>query len=95
MAIDNLMRELTIITDLSTPKRKSEISKSCPWWNVRVKAAVTAAKRKHRNYIALPTDYRWNRYKKAKAHASKTTKAAKSNNWRRAIAAMAYDQKSL
>jgi hypothetical protein len=43
--------------------------------------------------VSLHTDYRWNRYKKAKAHAHKTTKAAKLNSWRRAIAAMAYNQK--
>jgi hypothetical protein len=90
-AFNNLIREFTIIADLLTPKRKSGIGKGCPWWNPRVKAAVAAAKRKHRSYIALSTDYRWNRYKKAKAHANKTTKAAKSNSWRRAIAATAYD----
>jgi hypothetical protein len=72
-AFDNLMRELTIIADLSTPKRKSGIDKGCPWWNPRVKAAVAAAKQEHRSYIALLTDYRWNRYKKAKAHANKKT----------------------
>jgi hypothetical protein len=89
------MREFTIIADFSTFKRKSGIGKGCSWWNPRVEAAITATKREHRNYIALPTDYRWNRYKKAKAYANKTTKAAKSNNWRRAIAATAYDQKNL
>jgi hypothetical protein len=94
-AFDNLMREFIIIVDLSTPKRKSGIGKGCPWWNTRVKAAVAAAKREHRNYIALPTNYRWNRYKKAKAHENKTTEAAKSSSWRRAIAATAYDQKNL
>jgi hypothetical protein len=57
-AFDNLMREFTIIADLSTPKRKSGIGKGCPWWNPWVEAAVAAAKRKHRSYIALPTDYR-------------------------------------
>jgi hypothetical protein len=94
-AFDNLMREFTTIADLSTPKRKSGIGKGCPWWNPRVKAAVAAAKREYRSYIALPTDYRWNRYKKAKVHANKTTEAAKSSSWRRAIAATAYDQKNL
>jgi hypothetical protein len=73
------MQEFITIADISTPKRKSGIGKGCPWWNPRVKAAVAAAKRKHRSYIALPTDYRWNLYKKAKAYANKTTKAAKSN----------------
>jgi hypothetical protein len=34
-AFDNLMREFTIIADLSTSKRKSGIGKSCPWWNPR------------------------------------------------------------
>jgi hypothetical protein len=42
----------------------------------------------------LPIDYRWNGYKKAKAHANKTAKAVKSSNWRRAVAATAYDQKN-
>jgi hypothetical protein len=90
-AFNNLMREFTIIADLSTPKRKSGTGKGCPWWNPRVEAVITAAKRKYRSYIALPTDYRWNRYKKAKAYANKTTEAAKSSSWRRAIAATAYD----
>jgi hypothetical protein len=94
-AFDNLMREFIIIADLSTPKRKSGIGKGCPWWNPRIKAAVASTKREHRNFIALPTDYRWNRYEKAKTHANKITKAAKSNNWRRAIAATAYDQENL
>jgi hypothetical protein len=94
-AFNNLMRELIIIADLSTSKRKSGIGKGCPWWNPRVKAAVAAAKREHRSYIALPIDYRWNGYKKAKAHANKTTEAAKSSSWRRAIAATTYDQKNL
>jgi hypothetical protein len=57
-AFDNLMREFTIIADLSTPKRKSGIGKGCPWWNLWIKAAVAAAKRKHSSYIAIPTDYR-------------------------------------
>jgi hypothetical protein len=69
--------------------------KGCPWWNPRVEAAIAASKREYRSYIALPTDYRWNRYKKAKAYANKTTEAAKSNNWGRAVAATAYDQKNL
>jgi hypothetical protein len=79
-AFNNLMKEFTFTADFSTPKRKSGIGKGCSWWNLRVEAAVAAAKRKHRSYIALPTDYHWNRYKKAKAHANKTTEAAKSNN---------------
>jgi hypothetical protein len=79
-AFNNLMREFTIIADLSTPKRKSGIGKGCPWWNLRVQAAVAAAKREHRSYIVLLTDYRWNCYKEAKAHANKTTEAAKSNS---------------
>jgi hypothetical protein len=90
-AFNNLMKKFITIADLSTFKRKSGIGKGCPWWNPRVKAAVTTAKREYRSYIASSTDYRWNRYKKAKAHANKTIEAAKSNNWRRAIAAMAYD----
>jgi hypothetical protein len=94
-AFDNLMRELTTIADLSTPKRKSGIGKGCPWWNPRVEAAVAAAKREHRSYVASSTDCRWNRYKEAKAHANKTTEAAKSSIWRRAVAATAYDQESL
>jgi hypothetical protein len=94
-AFDNLMRELTTIADLSTPKRKSGTGKGCPWWNPRVEAAIAAAKQEHRSYIALTTDYRWNRYKEAKAYANKTTEAAKSSSWRRAIAATAYDQKNL
>jgi hypothetical protein len=94
-AFNNLIREFTTITDLSTPKHKSGIGKGCPWWNPRVEAAVAAAKREHRSYIALPTDYRWNRYKKAKAYANKTTKAAKLSSWRRAVAATAYDQENL
>jgi ribulose 1,5-bisphosphate carboxylase large subunit-like protein len=89
------MREFTTIADFSTPKRKSGIGKGCPWWNLRVKAAVTAAKREHRSNIVLPTDYRWNHYNKAKAHVNRITKAAKSNNWRRAVATTAYDQKNL
>jgi hypothetical protein len=61
-AFDNLMRELTTIANLLTPKRKSGIGKGCPWWNPRVEAALAAAKREYRSYIASPTDYRWNRY---------------------------------
>jgi hypothetical protein len=78
-AFNNLMREFIIIAYFSTPKRKSGIRKG-PWWNPWIKAAVAAAKREYRNYIALPTDYRWNRYKMAKAYANKIIKAAKSNN---------------
>jgi hypothetical protein len=41
-AFDNLMREFTIIADLSTPKRKSGIGKGCPWWNLWVNVTAGA-----------------------------------------------------
>jgi hypothetical protein len=90
-AFDNLMRKFIIIADFSIFKRKPGIGKGCTWWNLRIKAAIAAAKREYYNYIILLIDYRWNCYKKAKAYVNKKIKAEKSSSWRRAVAATAYN----
>jgi hypothetical protein len=43
-AFNKLIKKLTIITDLFTPRRKPGINKGCPWWCSAVDDATARAK---------------------------------------------------
>jgi hypothetical protein len=94
-AFNKLIRKLTIIADLFTPRRKPGIGKGCPWWCPVVDDATARAKQKYRSYLAAPTNPRWKNYKAAVALEKRTVKEAKASSWRRAIAAIAHKQKDL
>jgi radical SAM superfamily enzyme len=94
-AFGKLLKKLTIIANLSTPRRKAKIGKGCPWWCPKVEEANAKAKRDYRSYLAAPSDYRWAEYKKSTAIAKRTVEEAKASSWRRAIAATAHKQEEL
>jgi hypothetical protein len=94
-AFNKLIKELTIIADLFTPRRKPGVGKGCPWWCPTVDDATARAKQEYRSYLAAPTNPRWKNYKAAVALEKRTVEEAKANSWRRAIAAIAHKQKDL
>jgi hypothetical protein len=94
-AFNKLIKKLTIITDLFTPRRKPGVGKECPWWCPAVDDATARAKQEYGSYLAAPTNPRWKNYKAAVALEKRTVEEAKANSWRRAIAATAHKQKDL
>jgi hypothetical protein len=92
---NKLIRKLTIIADLSTLRRKPGVGKGCPWWCPAVDDATARAKQEYRSYLAAPTNPRWKNYKAAVALEKRTVEEAKASSWRRAIAAIAHEQKDL
>jgi hypothetical protein len=94
-AFNKLIKELTIIADLFTPRRKPGVGKGCPWWCPAVDDAIARAKQEYRSYLTAPTNPRWKNYKAAVALEKRTVEEAKASSWRRAIAAIAHKQKDL
>jgi hypothetical protein len=60
-----------------------------------VEDAYATAKREHRNYIAAPSDVKWQRYQQAAKSVTKIVEDAKSSSWKRAVAATAHKQEDL
>jgi hypothetical protein len=79
-AFNKLIKELTIITDLFTPRRKPGVDKGCPWWCPAVDDATTRAKQEYRSYLAAPTNPRWKNYKAAVALEKRTVEEAKTSS---------------
>jgi hypothetical protein len=94
-AFNKLIRKLTIIADLFTPRRKPRIGKGCPWWCPVVNDATARAKQEYRSYLAASTNPRWKNYKAAVALEKRTVEEAKANSYKHAIAATAHKQKDL
>jgi hypothetical protein len=87
---DKLIKKLTIIADLFTPRWKPGVGKGCPWWCPAVNDATARAKQEYRSYLAAPTNPRWKNYKAAVALEKCTVEEAKASSWRHAIAATAH-----
>jgi hypothetical protein len=79
-AFNKLIQELTTIADLSTPRRKSGISKGYPWWCPAVNNATTKAKRDYRSYLIAFTNFRWQNYKTAVVLEKSIVEKAKKNS---------------
>jgi hypothetical protein len=94
-AFNELIKELTIIVDLFTLRRKPRVGKGCPWWCPAVNDAIARAKQEYRSYLAAPTNPKWKNYKAAVALEKRTVEEAKASSWKRAIAATAHKQKNL
>jgi hypothetical protein len=54
-AFNKRLKELTIIADLFTFRKKVGVNKTCFWWGPRVKEANATAKRSCRRYLAAPS----------------------------------------
>jgi len=97
-AVDQLIRELTVIAEDTTPKRGRNPPKGGPsekYWNYEVNRASKASKRARKAWERRPTPARWEAFREAQNAFNKTRKQASQALWRRGVQEASQNPKKL
>ena len=80
-----LLDQLHVVAERSTPQRKHHGGSKAPWWNNEVREAVIAMKVAHRTYVRERTELHWEELTQARNRQKKAISRARQAYWRRLL----------